>query len=80
MLSFVLLIFAFIYRLNLKFSNSDSSEYILIACVHGSVVGLSVFALTEDIFAYSKVMVAFLFSVSLGLSLRFFWAKGDFSD
>jgi len=44
------------------------------------VLGLAFFAITEDIFAYSKVMVAFLFCVSFGISLRSFSSEGDFSD
>ena len=79
-LTFILLIFAFVHRLNVNFSSRENLKYLLISCVQGSVLGLAFFAITEDIFAYSKVMVAFLFSVSLGLSLRSFWAKGDFSD
>ena len=79
-LAFVLLIFAFIHRLNVNFSSRENLRYLLIPSIQGSLLGLAFFAITEDIFAYSKVMVAFLFCVSFGISLRSFSSEGDFSD
>ena len=77
-LAFILLIFAFVQRLNVNFSSRENLRYLLISCVQGSVLGLAFFAITEDIFAYSKVMVAFLFCVSFGISLRSLSSKGGF--
>ena len=77
-LAFILLIFAFVQRLNVNFSSRENLRYLLISCVQGSVLGLAFFAITEDIFAYSKVMVAFLFCVSFGISLRSLPSKGGF--
>ena len=79
-LAFVLLIFAFIHRLNVNFSSRENLRYLLMPSIQGSLLGLAFFAITEDIFAYSKVMVAFLFCVSFGISLRSFSSEGDFSD
>ena len=79
-LAFVLLIFAFIHRLNVNFSSRENLRYLLMPSIQGSLLGLAFFAITEDIFTYSKVMVAFLFCVSFGISLRSFSSEGDFSD
>ena len=66
-IAFLLFLSFSIYRLNKSALKLSVSHSFFPYSVISIILGLSIFALTEDLFSYSKVMVLFIFLVVLGL-------------